>query len=256
MKKSIKKSLDRKIIIFQKNKVSNFILKKRILHFLILNKSTLLTSFKLNKCLVKGFLSRNFNVYRNICNAGFYSIFSPRFFSQKSRNILLKYKTYISLYNRSFDLNDTLISKQNATYKYFNLYSTFLNFFIKMGKKSNVEERLGGFLDLVSKKLAISKVKIILLFFLRLNTKVETRVIKIRQRTNTIPFLISIKRQKFLALFWFYKTISASSEKLSLKKKIVSEIVNVLQNKASSILFLEKNNQLAVKHRSNAHYRW
>ena len=252
MKKIIKKNLDRTIVIFQKNKVYNFILKKRILRFLILNKSILLTSFTLNKCLVKGLITS----YRNICNAGFYSIFSPRFFSQKSRNILLKNKTYIKLYNRSLDLNDTFISTQNTTYKCLNLYSTFLNFFIKMGKKANVEESVEGFLNLVSKNLAISKVKIILLFFLRLNTKVEIRLIKIRQRTNTIPFLISIKRQKFLALFWFYKTISANSEKLSLKKKIVSEIVNILQNKASSVLFLEKNNQLAVKHRSNAHYRW
>lgn len=84
----------------------------------------------------------------------------------------------------------------------------------------------------------------------------EVRSIKIRRRVNTIPFLISVKRQKFLALFWFYKAIIANKDKLSHKNKLIFELNNILQNKGIALTFLEKNNQLALKSRSNAHYRW
>ncbi len=218
-------------------------LKKRIFYFLITKKSFLFANLKLHKNFFAGYLYR-------------YVILGQK--KQTFHNLIFKYKTYSGFYKRFLKLKYKLLKKNKKVkkIKYSNLYSTFVNFFIKMGKKSIVESNIEIFLKKTSKVLNLSNIKIILLFFLRLNTKVEVRSIKIRRRVNTIPFLISVKRQKFLALFWFYKAIIANKDKLSHKNKLIFELNNILQNKGIALSFLEKNNQLALKSRSNAHYRW
>ena len=125
-----------------------------------------------------------------------------------------------------------------------------------MGKKPLIESILSYAFLKLSKILNLSKNKILLLLFLRLYTKVEIRHIKIRRRIHIVPFLISMERQFFLAFKWLLSSIRENKERCSYQKKFIIEVTNIIKNKASSIIFLEKNNNLAYKNRSNSHFRW
>lgn len=149
-----------------------------------------------------------------------------------------------------------LAKQPQQTLPYINLYSYLIQFITRFGKMSRVKLSLTSVFFTLYKNLKISKTKILLLLFLRLYTKVEIRHIKVRRRVHIVPFLISIERQFFLTLKWLLVAVQENKERCSYEKKFLLEITNILKNKASSIIFLEKNNNLASKNRSNAHYRW
>lgn len=138
------------------------------------------------------------------------------------------------------------------------LFSLFVSFFIKKGKNWRLYVELVNWMGKFCKLAKITRLSLLTYLFLRLNTKVEVRRLRIRRRTHFVPFFISLKRQLYLVLRWLLATIRGESKVLlSYAEKIFLEIRKVLFNKNSATVALVlKNNLLAYKNRSSAHFRW
>ena len=141
--------------------------------------------------------------------------------------------------------------------KTFNLYKNFIGFLVKKGNKTASKYLLEKTLRLVSRRLKRSPKTILLLLFSKLNVYVETKKVKIRNRSYTIPFSLALKRRSYLALKWILNVIKENKKKTSFSNKLTTEIIQTLTTSKSKTLTLKKiNNNQAFLNRSNSHYRW
>lgn len=139
----------------------------------------------------------------------------------------------------------------------FNLYNKFIGFLVKKGNKVASKHILEKTLKLVSKRLKRSPKTLLLLLFSKLNVYVETKKVKIRNRSYTIPFSLSLKRRSYLTLRWIITVIRENKKKTSFVRKLTAEIIQTLTTSKSKTLTLKKiNNNQAFLNRSNSHYRW
>lgn len=137
------------------------------------------------------------------------------------------------------------------------LYNKFLGFLTKKGKKTVAKFLLEKVFLLLEKKIKLCKHRIFLTIFLKLNTFVETKKIKIRNRSYIVPFSLSLKRRSYLVIKWLLKVVAENKEKISIAEKIFKEIFEVFTNpKAKSLNYKKINNTQAFLNRSNFHYRW
>jgi small subunit ribosomal protein S7 len=138
-----------------------------------------------------------------------------------------------------------------------NLYNKFLGFLTKKGKKLCAERLLERALILVLKKVKRKKSIVFLRLFLKLNTFVEVKKVKIRNRSYIVPFSLSLKRRYYLVIKWLLLSIKENKEKISTSKKLASEVLTTLTKPKSKTLILKRtNNKKAFFNRSNFHFRW
>lgn len=138
-----------------------------------------------------------------------------------------------------------------------NLYNKFLGFLVKQGNKIAAKTILEKALFIVSKKLKKSSNVIFLRLFLKLNTYVETKKVKVRNRSYIVPFALSLKRRSYLVIKWILKIVKENKEKINFSSKLAFEILQVLTTLKSKTIYLKKlNNNQAFLNRSNSHFRW
>ena len=145
-------------------------------------------------------------------------------------------------------------------YKLFNkqsLYSILVGFLIKNGNKSSAIKIINTAFSKVSKKTGLSRRQILLKLFLKLNSFVEVRKLKVRKRIFFVPFPTTTKRRLYLTIKWLVMASQKNKKKISISEKLAYEIEQTLITDASlSLEFLKSNLDLALKNRSNLHYRW
>jgi ribosomal protein S7 len=149
------------------------------------------------------------------------------------------------------------MEQKRTVSKDFNLYDKFLGFLIKKGNKNVAKSILEKALIKLSKKLRISKNIIFLRIFFKLNTFVEVRKIKIRNRSYFVPFSLSVKRRAYLVIKWLLLAVKENKAKISMSEKLYLEIDSILtkQNCKTKSFKIFNNNQ-AFLNRANSHYRW
>ena len=81
-----------------------------------------------------------------------------------------------------------------------NLHSKMIGFFIKKGKKSVATQIVNDAFFKVSKKTNLPMHQIFLHVFLKLNSFVETKKVRIRRSTHLVPFAITLKRRSYLII--------------------------------------------------------
>jgi len=139
----------------------------------------------------------------------------------------------------------------------FIIYHRILGYLIKCGKKKLFSKIYKNAFLKCKKELNFKTHIIILNIFFKLNTFVESKVIKKRRRTFIVPFPIYTKRRTHLVLKWYTKAIFDNNNNISLEKKIINETLSLLLTKSSKSTTLHTNNtKLAQENRSNLHYRW
>ncbi len=137
------------------------------------------------------------------------------------------------------------------------LYNKTLGFLVKKGKKTTAKNLLENVLMSISKKLKTQKIQVLLHLFVKANAFVETKNVKIRNRTFVVPFSLSLKRRSFLTIKWLLKSANENKEKISISTKLIDEIFDLLTKSKSKTLNLKKNNNIqAFSNRSNFHFRW
>lgn len=136
--------------------------------------------------------------------------------------------------------------------KNFTFFNKFLGHLIKKGKKTK------SFSILLRLMLSFKSGKYAVLesVFKEIKPYVEIRHVRVRRSTHMVPFPVNISRQYHLASLWILDSIRRDKRKVSFFVKLRDEIKNIFNSTGESY---KKKNQtyfLALKNRSNSHYRW
>ena len=150
--------------------------------------------------------------------------------------------------------NNTITS--NSYFKK-NIYTNFLGFLTKDGKKKKAKLILDSAFLRVSKELKIPTYLILIKVFLKLNCFVETKKVRIKRSTYIVPFSITFKRKSYLVIKWIMESVHEDERKLSTSEKLYFELLSILKNKScKTISKKDLNLSQALNNRSNIHYRW
>ena len=141
--------------------------------------------------------------------------------------------------------------------KSFHLYDKFVGFITKNGKKPKAKIIFDSALFNVTQKLRIPLNRLLLKIFLKLNSYIEIKTIKIRKKVHFVPFPTTYKRRIYLVIKWIINATLEDKRKLNFSEKLSLEIFNLIKNKSSKSLKIKKNNfSKALINRSNLHFRW
>jgi len=149
------------------------------------------------------------------------------------------------------------MSKKSLIFNNKNLYNKFLGFLIKKGNKIGAMKVLNNAFLKVSKKTGLSLHKILLKLFLKLNSFVEIKKVRIKRSSHFVPFSITLKRRSYLIIKWLMQAILEDKRKISMSEKLFTEIQNTIGNVPSKAVKLRNSNvSQALANRSNIHFRW
>lgn len=136
------------------------------------------------------------------------------------------------------------------------LLNAIITFITKKGKKELAKKIFQTALIKASKKTNLGCQFLLVNVFKRLHSSVEVKDVKRRRKFFKIPFFISLNRQRYLSIKWFFSSLKMNKNPISYSDKICLELVHILKtNRAKSIFLKNQNLKLAVANRSNIHYR-
>jgi len=135
------------------------------------------------------------------------------------------------------------------------IVSRFVNRLMNDGKKSVVEKAIYDAFDDLEKKLKRSPIDIFKEALEVITPKIEVRSRRIGGATYQIPVEVSARRGSALALKWLKISIeNIKGRKLS--NKVVSVILDSLENKGWAAKKKEEVFKMAEANKAFAHYRW
>lgn len=137
------------------------------------------------------------------------------------------------------------------------LYNKLLGFLTKKGNKIGAVKLINSAFLKVSTTTKLSMNKILLKLFLKLNSFVEVKKVRVKRSFHLVPFQITLKRRSYLIIKWLIQAIKTDTRNISFSDKLAFEIENTLKTENSKSLNLKTlNTTLALANRSNIHYRW
>jgi len=135
------------------------------------------------------------------------------------------------------------------------IVSRFVNRLMNDGKKSVVEKAIYDSFNDLEKKLKRSPIDIFKEALEVITPKIEVRSRRIGGATYQIPVEVSARRGSALALKWLKISIeNIKGRKLS--NKVVSVILDSLENKGWAAKKKEEVFKMAEANKAFAHYRW
>jgi|TARA_B110000977_G_scaffold183022_1_gene245246 ribosomal protein S7 len=137
------------------------------------------------------------------------------------------------------------------------VYTNFLGFLVKNGNKLAAKKTIDTAFIETSRQAKLPLHLILIKVFSRINSFVETKKIKIKRSTHTVPFGITSKRRSYLVIKWLMEVVAEDKSKVSTSKKLSTELLNILKDKSSkTVKKKDLNINQAISNRSNIHYRW
>jgi small subunit ribosomal protein S7 len=149
------------------------------------------------------------------------------------------------------------MAKKYLSTKNKNLYNKVINFFTKKGNKVKATNLVNSAFDKVSKSTGLSFNAILTKLYLKLNSFVEIKKIKVRRGFHLVPFPISHKRSTYLMIKWLLQAIKDDKRKIPVSDKLFLEINQTISSSSSKSLDIKNSNITQVlANRSNIHFRW
>lgn len=137
------------------------------------------------------------------------------------------------------------------------LYNKLIGVLTKQGNKTAAVKIINSAFLKVSKNTTLSMNKILLKLFLKLNSFVEVKKVRVKRSFHLVPFQITLKRRSYLIIKWLLQVIKTDTRNISISDKLGFEIEQTLKSENSKLLNLQTlNTTLALANRSNIHYRW
>ena len=137
------------------------------------------------------------------------------------------------------------------------LYHKLIGFITKKGKKNNSLRIINEAFFKVSTNTNLSMHIIVLQLFLKLNSFVEVKKVRVKRSFYLVPFQITLKRRSYLIVKWLMQAVKSDKRNLSTVEKLAFEIEQTLKTDTSKSLKLRNLNLTsALANRSNLHYRW
>lgn len=135
------------------------------------------------------------------------------------------------------------------------IVSRLVNRLMNDGKKSVVEKAIYEAFDDLEKKLKRNPVEIFKEALENIIPKIEVRSRRIGGATYQIPVEVSTRRGSALALKWI-KTAIENIKGRKLSNKLVSVVLDSLENKGWAVKKREEVFKMAEANKAFAHYRW
>jgi small subunit ribosomal protein S7 len=135
------------------------------------------------------------------------------------------------------------------------IVSRFVNRLMNDGKKSVVEKGIYQAFDDIEKKMKRSPIDIFKEALENVTPKIEVRSRRIGGATYQIPVEVSARRGSALALKWL-KTAITNIKGRDLSHKVVTVILESLENKGWAVKKKEEVFKMAEANKAFAHYRW
>ncbi len=135
------------------------------------------------------------------------------------------------------------------------IVSRFVNRLMNDGKKSVVEKAVYEAFDNLETKLKKSPIDIFKEALENVTPRVEVRSRRIGGATYQIPVEVSARRGSALALKWL-KTASENIKGRDLSHKVVTVVLESLENKGWAAKKKEEVFKMAEANKAFAHYRW
>ncbi|NBV07259.1 MAG: 30S ribosomal protein S7 [Proteobacteria bacterium] len=135
------------------------------------------------------------------------------------------------------------------------IVSRFVNRLMNDGKKSVVEKAIYEAFDNLENKLKKSPIDIFKEALENVTPRVEVRSRRIGGATYQIPVEVSARRGSALALKWL-KTAIENIKGRDLSNKVVTVILESLENKGWAAKKKEEVFKMAEANKAFAHYRW
>ena len=135
------------------------------------------------------------------------------------------------------------------------IVSRFVNRLMNDGKKSVVEKEVYEAFENLEKKIKKHPVEIFKDALENVTPKIEVRSRRIGGATYQIPVEVSARRGSALALKWL-KTAIENIKGKDLSTKVVTVILESLENKGWAVKKREEVFKMAEANKAFAHYRW
>ena len=149
------------------------------------------------------------------------------------------------------------MSKKYLSIKNRNLYNKIINFITKKGNKVKATQIVNNSFYKVSKSTGLSFNTILSRLYVKLNSFVEIKKIKVRRGFHLVPFPISHKRSTYLIIKWLLRAVGEDRRKLPISDKLFLEVNQTIISDTSKSLEIKSSNlNQVVANRSNIHFRW
>lgn len=135
------------------------------------------------------------------------------------------------------------------------IISKIINVLMNHGKKSIIEKKVYKCLQLIKKKKNTNPINFLNKAIKNIEPTLELKNIKIAGISYQIPFEVSLKRQRNIAIRWLVDSIISRVEK-SLVNKLYIEIINAYEQKGSAYKKKDDIHRKAEANRTFVHYRW
>jgi len=127
----------------------------------------------------------------------------------------------------------------------------------KKGNKNSAKRIFVNALHMASRRLKMRVDLLLSRVFLKLNTYIETKSIRIRKKSHLVPFATKFKRRVYLAIKWIMLSVAQDKRKFKLSVRLAFEMMNLIKKPSSKSLTLKRTNiSNAYTNRSNLHFRW
>jgi small subunit ribosomal protein S7 len=135
------------------------------------------------------------------------------------------------------------------------IVSRFVNRLMNDGKKSVVEKAVYEAFKIIEGKLKKAPIEIFKEALENITPKIEVRSRRIGGATYQVPVEVSARRGSALALKWLKNSIENIKSK-DLSSKIVTVILESLENKGWAAKKKEEVFKMAEANKAFAHYKW
>lgn len=147
--------------------------------------------------------------------------------------------------------------KKNRSFTKKTLYNKLIGFITKKGNKTSALKIVNEAFFKVSSTTNLSMHKIVLQLFLKLNSFVEVKKVRVKRSFHLVPFQITLKRRSYLIVKWLMQAVNSDKRNITTMEKLAFEIEQTLKTDTSKSLTLRNLNiTSALANRSNLHYRW
>jgi ribosomal protein S7 len=137
------------------------------------------------------------------------------------------------------------------------LYHKLIGFITKKGNKNSSLKIVNDAFFKVSTNTNLPMHIIVLQLFLKLNSFVEVKRVRVKRSFHLVPFQITLKRRSYLIVKWLMQAVKSDKRNIPTVEKLAFEIEQTLKTDSSKSLKLRNLNlTTALSNRSNLHYRW
>jgi len=135
------------------------------------------------------------------------------------------------------------------------LFTQFIGFLMKQGKRSTAERILYSCIDIVEKKTGQAGLETFHKALNNIKPVLEVKSRRVGGATYQVPVEVRADRRTALAIRWLISYSRARAEH-TMAEKLAAEMIAAANNEGASIKKKEDTHKMAEANKAFAHFRW